>query len=206
MAASVALSAPTLLATVVHRDVFDFGRWQAWAWVMLFTAAPPFWAGLLVANRSLAPRRQARAGRAAVAGLLALALACGAAGLLLWIDPEAGSRVVPFRPSPLGGRFLGSWMGFLGVMAAWTALRPAEARLCLVALAIYPAGAFAAGLRSFADLSPPAGRWAYLVLLAGMSLVFGTALMRTWTPRTDLVESGGSGGAQPQSWPPDAPQ
>jgi hypothetical protein len=86
--------------------------------------------------------------------------------------------VLPFEPSPLGGRFIGCWSAFLAVMATWAALRPSEARLPLIALVAYPAGAVVAGLRSLPDLAPPGARWAYLVVLGITAVVFGLWLLR----------------------------
>lgn len=179
VAASVALTAPTLVATFAHLDVFDFGRWQAWAWVALFLAAPPFWTGVLIVNRPAVPGERVRAAGPAGVALLVLAALLGAAAILLWVDPAGGARLLPFEPSPLGGRFLGCWAAFLAVMAAWVTLRPAEARLPLVALTAYPAGALVAGVRSLADLSPPVARWAYLAALAVAAVAFGAALLRS---------------------------
>src|SRR5690606_20867978 len=51
LAASLALTLPTLVATPLHLGVFDFGRWQAWGWMALFITAPFFWGGLLGALR-----------------------------------------------------------------------------------------------------------------------------------------------------------
>lgn len=188
VAASVVLTTPTLVATLIHLDVFDFGRWQAWAWVALFIAAPPFWAGVLLANRSAAPKPEPRVWRPGAVALLALALLLVASAVVLWIDPSAGARVLPFEPSPLGGRFVGCWLAFLAVMAAWAALRPAEAWLPFAALAAYPAGALVAGLRSLPDLLPPNLRWAYLVVLGLAAILFGALLLRTATCR-EIAES-----------------
>jgi hypothetical protein len=64
-------------------------------------------------------------------------------------------------------------------MATWAALRPAEAKLPLIALVAYPLGALVAGLRSFSDLSPPGARWTYLAVLGLTAAVFGVWLLRT---------------------------
>lgn len=183
VAASVALTAPTLVATVVHLDVFDFGRWQAWAWVALFLAAPPFWAALLVANRAAVPRSEQRVRKPGAIGLLTLVFLLVGSAVLLWADPSVGDHVLPFELSPLGGRFIGCWLAFLASMAGWAALRPAEARLPFVALAAYPAGALVAGLRSLSDLGPPNRQWIYLVVLGLAAVLFGALLLRTATCR-----------------------
>jgi hypothetical protein len=177
VAASVALTVPTLIATLIHLDVFDFSRWQAVAWLVLFIAAPLFWTTMLVVNRAAVPREESRVRWPSAVALLALAGLLVVLAILLWIDPAAGVRVLPFEPSPMGGRFIGAWAAFLAVMATWAALRPAEAKLPLIALVAYPLGALVAGLRSFSDLSPPGARWAYLAALALASAAFGGWLL-----------------------------
>jgi hypothetical protein len=170
--ASVALTAPTLIATFIHLEVFDFGRWQAVAWLVLFMAAPPFWTAMLVVNRVSLSGNENRVWWPVAAALLALAGLLVVLAIVLWIDPAAGARVLPFEPSPLGGRFIGCWAAFLAVMASWAALRPAEARLPVIALAAYPTGALVAGIRSLPDLSPPGARWAYLAVLGISAVAF----------------------------------
>jgi hypothetical protein len=179
VAASVALTAPTLISTLVHLDVFDFGRWQAVAWLVLFSAAPVFWTAMLVVNRADVPGHETRVRVRwpGAAVLLALAVLLVVLAIVLWADPAAGVRMLPFEPSPLGGRFIGSWSAFLAVMATWAALRPAEAKLPLIALIAYPAGALVAGLRSLPDLSPPDARWAYLAVLGIAAFTFVLRLL-----------------------------
>lgn len=166
LAAALGLTAPTLVATLIHLDVFDFGRWQAWAWLALFASAPPFWGGLLwVGPRPDRSRRRSYGmGRA----LLAVVLFTWA--VVMWAAPEAASELLPYDLAGLGGRFFGAWLVFLGVMAAWSAFRP-DQLLPTLALAAYPAGALVAGLRSFSDLKPGGGRIAYLVFLAVLAVL-----------------------------------
>jgi hypothetical protein len=177
LAAALGLTAPTLVATLIHLDVFDFGRWQAWAWMALFVAAPPFWGGLLWAGPGSAPpgRRRYGLGR----GLLAVVLLVWAT--VMWAAPGAASELLPYELAGLGGRFVGAWLVFLGVMAAWSAFRP-DQLLPLLALAVYPAGALVAGVRTFADLTPGPGRIAYLVALAAVAAGFGVAVARRHSP------------------------
>jgi hypothetical protein len=173
VAASFVLTAPTFVATMVHLEVFDLHRWQAWFWLLLFGGAPWFWAGLLLTNRLPGDARPP-ARRWATLSIVALVLAAGA--VAVWIDPVGASRVLPFDFSSMGGRFVGSWLAFASAMAAWAGLRPSEARLPLIALAAYPAGALAGGLRSVADLT--AGRSVYLISLAGLSAIAAVAAVR----------------------------
>jgi hypothetical protein len=156
LAGAVALCTSVLAITVAHRAAFDFGRLQAWAWVVLF-------AGFGLATTALLARAvrsrpaalaapSARAGapsRATLApsarGLLALAgVALAAVGLGLWADPAAAGL------PPLGGRFAGSWSVMLAVAALWGAVRDdaAEARLPALALVALPAGALLGAART----------------------------------------------------------
>ncbi|OWY62964.1 hypothetical protein B7486_55615, partial [cyanobacterium TDX16] len=45
------LTVPTLVSTIVHDELFDASRWQAWAWWILFLAAPPAITVVLWVNR-----------------------------------------------------------------------------------------------------------------------------------------------------------
>ena len=113
-------AAPTLVVTGVHREVFDFGRWQAVAWVVLFAASVTSFATLVARARPRRgrPRPTARdlpdAARAVLA-VLAVALrrpspwCCGPA-------PGAVSDHGPIAAGPMGLRFLGSWAAFLALV------------------------------------------------------------------------------------------
>lgn len=99
---------------------------------------------------------------------------------VMWAAPGAASELLPYEPAGLGGR-VGAWLVFLGVMAAWSAFRP-DQLLPLLALALYPAGALVAGVRTFTDLAPGPGRIAYLVALAALAAGFGAAVARRPSP------------------------
>jgi hypothetical protein len=173
LAASLALTLPTLVATPLHLGVFDFGRWQAWGWMALFITAPLFWGGLLGALRgteTVASDRE-RSGAA-----LGLAGALTGLAILAWVEPGAASVLVPFELAGLGGRFLAAWLAFLAVMAAWYAVLPERRFLPSLALVAYPAAGVIAGLRTFSDLGP--GRVAYLSALAVMASAFVRPALR----------------------------
>jgi len=180
LAASVTLTTPTLVFTLVHIDIFDMGRWQAWAWMALFAAAPPFWAGLLWSGRGgSSPTRTSGAVSPAMVAIAAMAAIWA---IVMWVDPETAWRPVPFEVAGLGGRFVGAWLGFLAVMAAWSGLRPDERLLPSVALATYPAGALVAGLRSIAGFSSLAAGFAYLGTLGVLTVVFAAGTIRVSRP------------------------
>jgi hypothetical protein len=181
----VGLSIPVLVATLAHLDVFDFGRLQAWAWVILFAAFP------LAATATLAgagrPRRHVGPPgdgpyypvwtRALTAGV---GVALAAVSLMLWIDPDgSGDAIVPFTPSPLGGRVLGGWTFLLALLAGWIVVhgRVQGSRLAALAMAAFPLGALVGGLRTAEDLRPASDRAVYLLALLAWFAV-GLALIR----------------------------
>jgi hypothetical protein len=170
---TLALTLPVLAVTFAHLDVFDFGRWQAWAWVLLFISSPISFGTILALRRhtrheeglSLATWFRAVAGLLAV-GFLALAIA-------LWVSPTRVSKVFPYPVPPLGGGVLGCWNSFLAFLAGWVAVRGRrdEARLPLLALVAFVAGALLGALRNLGDLEPTGRRVGYLVALLALGLL-----------------------------------
>ena len=167
LAASLALTLPTLAAIPLHLGSFDFSRWQAWSWVVVFGAAPAWWGALLGALR----------GSEVVADdtersevVLGLAGALTGIGILFWVEPAAASVLVPFELAGLSGRFTAAGLAFLAVLAAWYAVFPQRRFLSALALVAYPAAAFLAGVRTFTDLGR--GRIVYLAALAVFAAAF----------------------------------
>jgi hypothetical protein len=143
--AAVVLSVSVFVITLVHLEVFDLHRLQAWAWLVLF-------AGFGLATSALALRRRPSSHGDPLAPAPRIVFAVTAtglfaAGLALWADPAA------FDLPPLGGRFAGSWTVMLAVLAAWPAVRgqAGEARLPALALVMLPAGALVAAARTGVD-------------------------------------------------------
>jgi hypothetical protein len=172
----LALTLPTLAATIAHRDVFDFSRTLAVIWIILFVASPLTYSWILVALR----REGGPAGPPLRidlrAGLAALALAYLAAAIALLADPTAFPA--PFDVPPMGGRFLGAWALLMAVMTAWPALRGhREARIPLLALVAFPAGALIAALRSYGDMEDGSARTAWIAVLAGLVALGAAALI-----------------------------
>jgi hypothetical protein len=170
--AAVVLSVSVLTATLIHLEVFDLGRLQAWAWLVLF-------AGFATVTGVLALRREPAApglplSPAARAVFAAAAAGLAVAGVALWADPAA------FELPPLGGRFAGSWTVMLAVLAAWPAVtgRRDEAALPALALIALPAGALVAAART--------GTGDPLYLLALGALVAAGLGLRVSTRRTDV--------------------
>jgi hypothetical protein len=170
----LAFTLPTLAATVRHRDLFDWDRWQALAWVALFVGSPIAFSSFLYlqrGQRSAGRHALASSTRAALAVLSAVyaALALG----LLFAPGRLEDDVSPFRLPGLSGRFIGAWCAFLAVIALFAAVRDHshEAAFPMLALVLWPAGGIIAALRSYDDLQPSGRRMAYLVLLAALAVL-----------------------------------
>jgi hypothetical protein len=149
LAGAVVLSVSVLSITLVHLEAFDLRRGQAWAWLVLFAGFAVTTGVLFLLRRGRAPGGPAldRGGRAALA---AAGVGLAAVGGALWIDPAGVSAAGPVALTALGGRFAGSWIVLLGVLAGWAAAagRAGEARLPAFALVAFPAGALVAALRT----------------------------------------------------------
>jgi hypothetical protein len=174
-AGALALTLPTLAATIAHRDVFDFSRALAVIWVILFVASPLTFAAILVAlRREGGPSGPLPPGWLR-AGLAVLALAYLAGAIAFLADPT--TFPAPFDMPPMGGRFLGAWCLLLAVMAAWPALRGRrEARIPLLALVALPAGALVGALRSAGDMEAGSARAAWIAVLAALTVIGAAAL------------------------------
>jgi hypothetical protein len=176
---AVMLSVSVFVITLAYLELFDFDRLQAWTWVALFTGFSVVTTGVLVLGRPAATDEPAQPLPPAVRVLLgALALLLAVLGLALWIDPTGLANRSPFDLPPLGGRFAGSWVLLLAVLAGWAALRDRrdEARLSAIALVTLPAGALVAALRTVSDLDPARPYLVALVLLlaAGAVVLWAT--------------------------------
>jgi hypothetical protein len=177
VAGAVVLSVSVFVFTMVHVDVFDLDRLQAWAWIVLFAGFSTIMIGLLVVSGGvpgdgdgppLVPWARAVCG--AVGALLAVV------ALALWINPVGLSDASPFALSALGGRFAGAWIALLATVLGWAAWDGGArtARLPALALVALPAGALVAGLRTLGDLDAPL---LYLAVLAALAAL-GVAVYR----------------------------
>jgi hypothetical protein len=171
----LALTIPTLIATVKHHDVFDFGRWQAILWAILFIAAPIAYGTILFLQRGQVTGTgdRLRPWARVVVGALAVGYVTLAVALLFAQD--ASARRAPFALVALSGRFLGCWALFLGVLAAFAAVRDRwnEARIPLLALVLWPAAALLAALTRYGDLVP--SRSVAYVIVVSVVLVVSAA-------------------------------
>jgi hypothetical protein len=181
LVAAVVLSVSVFVVTLVHLEVFDLHRLQAWAWLVLFAGFGLVTSALALRRRPALPVPPAPAvslAPAARALFAVTAVGLVSAGLALWADPAT------FELPPLGGRFAGSWTVMLGVLVGWPALRGRadEARLPALALVALPLGALVAAARTGVD-DP-----GYLAALAAL-LAVGLALRLSTRPdRVDITD------------------
>ena len=196
---AVVLSISVFAVTIAHLEVFDFHRLQAWAWVVLFAVFALVTSALLV----VAPQGEAhtpgitlepwaRAALAVVAALLA------ALAVALWVDPTGLASLSPYALPPLGGRFAGSWIAMLAVLAGWAALRNRrdEARLPALCLVALPAGALVAALRTISQLDAAGRTLGYLAVLTLLAAL-GAAIAASTRAAADRMEDAGVAAA---SW------
>jgi hypothetical protein len=120
-AGAAVLSVSVLIVTLTHLEPFDFGRLQAWAWLVLFVGFSAVTTWLAATARPPAQPGPALP-RGVRAGFALLGAALLAAGTVLWIAH-------PGLP-PLGGRFAGSWAAMLGTAAVRPAVSGRAAETC----------------------------------------------------------------------------
>lgn len=172
---TLALTLPTLVSTFTHLGVFDFDRWQAWGWVVLFVASPLAFGTVILQLRG---EGEGSGGWPApwatlVAGALAVIFL--AVAVLLWLDPtRVAGTLFPFDLSPLGGRVVGCWMSFLAFLTVWIATHTREESwIPALGLAAFSAGALAGAIVTLDELQA-AG--VYLAVLALLIMVSGMVL------------------------------
>ena len=185
--AVLGLAAPTLIVTAVHRDVFDFERWQAVAWVALFaTSVTSF--GSLVLLRPAEPAAGPRLPAPARVVLVATAFAYGTVAVVLWAAPRAVASHGPIAAGPMGLRFVGSWAAFLALCAVRAARHPAReaSELPVAALVAFPLAVLPAVLLHLDELrrGPAAALVAGLLVLATAGLSVQRAGRKVESPPT----------------------
>ena len=152
------LAVPTLVMTLVHDEVFDFGRWQALLWVGLFVTAPVTASALLTVQRGVETGGPAL-GAGSRVGLGLLASVLGVLAVLIWFDATRDdvARLGPVDLVRLTGAYIGAWCSFLAVLCGWAAALGTwdAARVPLMTVSAAAGGALIAFLRSIADLSRP---------------------------------------------------
>ncbi len=173
----LAFTIPTLAATAYHEEVFDFGRWQAVAWVGLFVAAPIAYGTLLYLQRGRvrseadALRTGTRWGVAVLGGLY------GLRALVLCVDPPSAGERTTLQLPPMSGRFLGCWYLLLAVLAFSVAIRTRsrESQMAMVALVLLPVGealGMARALGGFGSTGRGVGAIGAVLFFAAIPAVF----------------------------------
>ena len=181
----LAFTLPTLAATARHADLFDWGRWQAVTWVMLFVGSPLAFSSFLFLHRARHNPSSEALPALTRASLAVLATVYAVLALMLLLTPTWLQARSPFALSGLSGRFLGSWCAFLAVLALFALRRDRknEAAIPLVALLAWPLAAVLAAVRSFGDLHPGSRRAVYVVMLIALAALAGAAQIRLFRPR-----------------------
>jgi hypothetical protein len=177
------LTLPTLAATSQHLDVFDFSRWQAVAWVVLFVASPILFGATLFLMRGTVVADGPRLPAWSRGALGALATFYASVAVILWVWPDGVSRHGPFGVAGLGAGFAGAWGSFLAVSAGFAAWRGRwnEARLPVVVLVTWPAAAIVSATLRTDELASGNGPMLYLgglgmaTTVAAVVLVAGRA-------------------------------
>jgi Mn2+/Fe2+ NRAMP family transporter len=110
--------------------------------------------------------------------LWVLAVGYAALAFVLWFAQDASSRRAPFALVALSGRFLGCWAAFLAVLAVFSAIRGRwnEARIPLLAPALWPLGALVAALTRYGDLDSDR-RVAYVAVVVVVLVVSAAMVM-----------------------------
>lgn len=167
------LTTPTFVLTVIHDEVFDFSRWQAIVWVILFAGAPVSAAAILATAR----REPAGGPSLAVWTRLVLAVAALALAVLaiaIWVVEwrDDVSRSSPVDLMGLTGTYLGAWCSFAAALTGWAAARGRwdDARLPLVALAAVAGGLTIAFLRTYDELRRPAAAVAMTIAIGAAAV------------------------------------
>ena len=188
-------TALTLVATLVHLDLFHLGSSFAgitqigtWTWMVVYVSVPILLAALWLIQLRLPggdpPRRTPMSGgvRLAIYLLTAGMLAVGAA---LFVAPLGAGVLWPWELTPLTGRAVGAWLIGLGVAAAhmarerdWRRVLPASAMF-----AVFGALELVVLFRFLGDVVWSGVRaWIYLLFLLSMLAVGLYGLYAARTP------------------------
>jgi hypothetical protein len=177
--AVLGLTLPTLAATSQHLDVFDFTRWQAIAWVVLFIASPILFGASLSLMRGTVVADGPRLPSWSRWALGALAVLYASVAALLWVWPDGAAGHGPFKVAGLGAGFAGAWASFLAVSAGFATWRGRwhEARLPIVVLVAWPAAAIVSAALRADELATGDGPMLYLGALGIATTVAAVVLI-----------------------------
>lgn len=182
--AVLGLTLPTLAATARHHDVFDFGRWQAVAWVVLFVASPLLFGLALRLGRGPVTASSPSLAPWARGVMATMAAAYAVLALVLWAVPGAVSSHGPFAAGAMGVRFASAWAAFLAILAAYVARRPNrdDARVPVLALTAWPVAGLVGAIVRLDDFRSGMPRALYLAGLCALALAGGCVLRSARQP------------------------
>jgi len=129
----------TLLATLLHLDLFHFGaqhsiatRGVTWAWMAIYAIVPILMVVITVRQRRGRSSDAARTRRLPALvrlALGALVLIFGVVGVRLFLVPDLTTSWWPWQLTPLTSRAIGAWLISLGVAAAHSLFEDDVARI-----------------------------------------------------------------------------
>jgi membrane protein CcdC involved in cytochrome C biogenesis len=178
----LAIAVLLLVATLIHRDRFDFDTIFGWFWLAAYTLVPPIVVALLLQQLRV-PGSDVRGCdlplglRPALAIQSAVMLLVGAA---LFIAPQDADSVLPWSLTPLTGRAVGAFIFGFGVAAAHASIEDDLDRFRGAALAYLVLGGLqlVAVARYSGDLDGEGGGdLIYLAFLVGVVAVALYALL-----------------------------
>jgi len=188
-------TALTLVATLVHLDLFHLGSSFAgitqigtWTWMVVYVSVPILLAALWLIQLRLPggdpPRRTPMSGGVRLAIYL-LAAGMLVVGVALFVAPLGAGVLWPWELTPLTGRAVGAWLIGLGVAAAhmarerdWRRVLPASAMF-----AVFGALELVVLFRFLGDVVWSGVRaWIYLLFLLSMLAVGLYGLYAARTP------------------------
>jgi hypothetical protein len=186
---SIVFAGPVFGYTLLHHDLFDFGRWQAVLWLASFTLIIVLSLVMLAGGvwRSTGRGPFLPAWARVVLGVMGLGAV--AIATAMWFKSEGPKAWIPLDLSQFAGQLFGMWFCLTGFACLWSSIRPAEeARVLVVAATALLAGAVVGTIRAYSGFVH-ANRAVFLVgLLVALGLC--VAILAAGSPARD-------GGASP---------
>jgi hypothetical protein len=176
----VALAVVLILATLIHRDRFDWEYPLTWGWTAVYALIPPGFGGFWWLQERAQPRLRAEP---RLELIRAFALVLGAVltllAVLMFALPDAFVERWPWAISPLLSRAFAAWYALFGVILLDIALTAKQSRELVIPSAAVLASALlllSLPLRFSGDMDT--GRLSYwLLLLLHLALAAGAAWM-----------------------------
>ncbi len=114
-------TALTLVATLIHIDLFHLDSIFGWVWLLVYVIVPPVMVLFLVNQLHVADGDPPR--RALLPAWMRFTLATQAAimlvlGIALFVAPQSTANLWPWILTPLTGRAVGAWLVGIGLAAA----------------------------------------------------------------------------------------